>query len=162
MKADPGELELILAQLIDEHRALLGQMDAQHAAMKALDTARMEEAARRQEAARMRIAGLEARRRGVVGQLVRRHAGGAVTLAHVAELYPARREALLGLREGLKAAAQEVVEKGEMAGRLAGAMVGHLNTVVGLLAGAVERSGVYTKNGAPRVAGRIGAIEAVG
>ena len=41
-------------------------------------------------------------------------------------------------------------------------MLGHLNTVVRLLAGAVERAGVYTKDGIPRVASRIGIMEAVG
>jgi hypothetical protein len=45
---------------------------------------------------------------------------------------------------------------------LAGAVLGHLNTVVRLIAGAVEQAGVYTKQGVPQVSARIGVIEAVG
>jgi hypothetical protein len=37
-----------------------------------------------------------------------------------------------------------------------------LNTVVRLIAGAVEQAGVYTKTGSPKVSGRIGVLEAVG
>ena len=49
-----------------------------------------------------------------------------------------------------------------MAGRLASAVLGHLNTVVRLLAGAVEKAGLYTKQGIPQVSARIGVMEAVG
>ena len=42
------------------------------------------------------------------------------------------------------------------------ALLGHLNTVVRLIAGAVERAGVYTKTGAPQMSNRIGVMEAVG
>ena len=45
---------------------------------------------------------------------------------------------------------------------LAGAVLGHLNTVVRLIAGAVERAGIYTKSGVPQVSNRIGVMEAVG
>jgi hypothetical protein len=37
-----------------------------------------------------------------------------------------------------------------------------LNTVVRLLAGAVEKAGLYTKHGVPQVSSRIGVMEAVG
>jgi hypothetical protein len=44
--------------------------------------------------------------------------------------------------------------------RVAQSLLGHLNTAVRLLAGAVERGGgVYTKQGAPKLTRRIGSIE---
>ena len=49
-----------------------------------------------------------------------------------------------------------------VAGRVATAVLGHLNTVVRLVAGAVEKAGLYTKNGVPRVSSRIGVMDAVG
>jgi hypothetical protein len=58
--------------------------------------------------------------------------------------------------------ATTIASRTKVSGKVAGAVLGHLNTVVRLLAGAVERAGVYTKDGIPRVSGRIGIMEAVG
>jgi hypothetical protein len=157
------ELETIVQQLIAEHRKLLAHVDAQQAAMKAMDLKAMDEAAKQQEAARLRIAGLEGKRRSAVGQLARAaRIAEPLTLQKLAELYPARREALLSLRAELKDAIAQLSARTHVVGRLAGAVLGHLNTVVRLLAGAVEQAGTYTKNGIPRVAPRIGVMEAVG
>jgi hypothetical protein len=157
------QLEALLGQLIAEHQRLLAAVDSQQGAMKALDLAAMEAAARAQDSARQRVAAMETRRRLLMTQLVPRQPGaGEPTLQRLAERYPIRAAALLRLREELRAVMQQVAERNAIAGRLAGALLGHMNTVVRLLAGAVEQSGVYTKDGVPRVARRIGAMEAVG
>jgi hypothetical protein len=56
---------------------------------------------------------------------------------------------------------EQLAARNKISGKVATAVLGHLNTVVRLLAGAVERAGLYTKNGIPQVSSRIGAIEAV-
>ena len=85
-----------------------------------------------------------------------------VTLSHLAALYPQRREPLLKLGSELKQLATQIASRSRVAGRLAGAVLGHLNTVVRLLAGAVDsRANVYTTDGVPRVSSRIGVMEAV-
>ena len=57
---------------------------------------------------------------------------------------------------------QQISNRVTVAGRLAGALLGHLNTAVRLIAGAVEQAGLYTRDGSPKVSGRIGVMEAVG
>ena len=158
-----AELESALQQLVAEHRKLLGFVDAQHAAMRAMDLAALDVAVNGQEACRLRIATLEAKRRGVVQLLTRgMKVDGPVTVTKLATLYPQRGEALLKLRDELKAVATTISTRTKVAGKVAGAVLGHLNTVVRLLAGAVERAGVYTKQGVPQVSRRIGVMEAVG
>ena len=76
-------------------------------------------------------------------------------------LHPPRRDALLKLRDELKAIAEEISGRVKISARIAAAVLGHLNTAVRLLAGAVERAGVYTKSGAPKVTRRIGVMEAI-
>ncbi len=49
-----------------------------------------------------------------------------------------------------------------MAAKLSAAVLGHLNTAVRLVAGAIERAGVYTRTGSPKVAARIGNMDAIG
>ena len=83
------------------------------------------------------------------------------TLSQIAEMFPQRKPALLKLRDDLKAAVAAVSARTHVAGRLANAVSGHLTTVVRLLAGAVERAGIYTKDGVPKVSNRIGVMEAV-
>jgi hypothetical protein len=87
---------------------------------------------------------------------------GTTTLSRLAESLPQYKQPLLALREQLKAKVNEVATRSTVAGRVAGALLGHLNTVVRLLAGAVEQAGIYTKQGTPQVSARIGVIEAVG
>ena len=158
-----AELESALQQLVAEHRKLLGLVDAQYAAMRAMDLAALAAAAAGQEACRLRIAALENRRRGVVQVLSRGvKVDGPLTVAKLAALFPQRRDALLQTRDELKAVAATIATRTKIAGKVAGAVLGHLNTVVRLLAGAVERAGVYTKDGIPQVSRRIGVMEAVG
>lgn len=157
------ELEGVLRALADEHRRLLASVEAQQVAMKAFDLKAMDDARNQQEASRLRVATLEAKRRVVVAHVAKGlKLDGKVTLTRLAELHPPRREALLALRDEIKQLAETIAARTHVAGRLAGAVLGHLNTVVRLLAGAVEKAGLYTKHGVPRVSTRIGVMEAVG
>ena len=157
------ELENVLRLLIDEHRRLLAHLEAQQAAMKAFDLKALDDARNQQEASRLRVTSLENRRRATVVLVARalRVDAQTLTVTRLAELQPAAAKSLLKLRDELRAIASQVATRTHVAGRLASAVLGHLNTVVRLLAGAVEKTGVYTKQGVPRVAGRIGVMEAV-
>jgi hypothetical protein len=156
-------LESILQQLIVEHRKLLRHVDAYQTAMRCINVDGMDQAARLQEASRVRIAALETQRRTIVAQLARQHRlAGEVTMSRIAEAAGDRKPSLLALRDELKRTIQQIQSRTFIAGKLAGAVLGHLNTVVRLIAGAVERAGVYTKAGVPQVSSRIGVMEAVG
>lgn len=156
-------LEGILAALIAEHRKLMGYVQAHQAAMRTFNLSAMNDAASLQESCRVRISSLENRRRNTVTALGRLHRmNGLPTVAQIAELYPTRRTSLLALREELRHVLTELGTRTHVAARVAGAVLGHLNTVVRLVAGAVQQPGVYTKSGAPQVNGRIGIMEAVG
>ena len=158
-----GDLEVILAHLVAEHEKLIGQLDEQQAAMKKLDLKALEACSKLQEATRLRIASLETRRRTTVTQIaIALKLPGAATLANVAEASGAQQSKLISLRDRLKDLMEQIATRSHIASRLAGAVLGHLNTMVRLLAGAVEQPGVYTKHGTTQVAGRIGVLEAVG
>ncbi len=141
---------------------MLSLLDAQQAAMKRLDSRAIEEAAREQQASRARITSLENRRRAAVQQIaVALRLGTNPTMARIAEALPQDKPRLLKLREQLKHLIGQVAHRAQVVGRLAGAVLGHLNTVVRLIAGSVEQAGLYTKDGVPRVSARIGVLEAV-
>lgn len=162
-KTPLADLEMLLQQLIQEHQRLLAQLQGQQAAMKKLDTPALEEMAAQQEATRMRIASLETRRRSLVSQLCTGlKIPGPPTIAKLVEHFPRDKARVLALRDKLKEHVAVVSSRATVAGKVAGAVLGHLNTVVRLLSGAVEQAGVYTKQGIPRVSGRIGRLEAVG
>lgn len=158
------ELEALLQELIAENQRLLKHIQSQQAAMRTMDTAAMDVTARQQDASRMRLLSLEARRRNTVTQILQQNnkRGPNVTIAEIAAWYPARSAELLKLRKQLKDVVQQVQTRAQVAGRVAGAVLGHLNTVVRLIAGAVEKAGLYTKQGVPKVSSRIGVMEAVG
>jgi hypothetical protein len=157
------DLESVLQQLIVEHRKLLKHVEAHQNAMKTMALDEIDKAASQQEASRLRIGSLETMRRAVVLQITQQHKlSGEVTITRLAQLFPQRGEALVKLREELKKTIMQIQAKTHIAGRLAGAVLGHLNTVVRLIAGAVERAGIYTKAGVPQVSNRIGMMEAVG
>ena len=158
------DLEALLQQLATEHRRLLALLEAQQEAMRRIDLAAMDVARNQQEACRLRITAAENKRRLLVGQMAKllRQEPAALTLSKLAELHPHRREPLLKVRAELTELASGIARRTHIAGKLAGAMLGHLNTVVRLLAGAVEKAGIYTKAGVPRVSARIGVMEAVG
>jgi hypothetical protein len=164
MSRQLSELETVLASLTAEHRKLLTQIDTQQAAMKAMAVDAMQDATHLQESTRLRIASLETRRRLLVGQLatITRTPANELTIAKLAATYPQRGPVLLKLRDDLRATMAEVARRTGIVGRLANAVLGHLNTAVRLIAGAVEQAGVYTKTGAPQIAHRIGVMEAVG
>jgi hypothetical protein len=80
----------------------------------------------------------------------------------IAELYPQRRQQLLKLRQELMTAMQKVADRSFVANKVAGAVLGHLNTAMRILASAVGSGGIYTNRGTPKMARRIGTVEAVG
>ncbi len=157
------ELESILKQMTIDHLKLLQHVQDQHAAMRNLKLKEMDEATNLQEACRLRIAALEQKRRTLVSQIARSlRLPGEPKIPQLAELFPQRKEALLKLRTELRDAIAQVATKNHVVGKLAGAVLGHLNTALRLLAGAVEHAGLYTKQGLPRLTARIGVMEAVG
>jgi hypothetical protein len=163
MSRQIDELESILRQLIEEHRKLLKHMDAQQAAMRSFDLAGLDQITNVQESSRLRIATLETRRRTLTTQVARGlNIAGELSLTKLAQLHPQRMRELMRLRDELKEVIGQISTRTHVAGRLAGAVLGHLNTAVRLLAGAVEQAGLYTKQGIPRVSARIGMMEAVG
>ena len=100
---DIFNLESLLQQLIVEHRKLLRHVEAYQNAMKKIDLDAMDQAARQQEASRLRIAALEAQRRGIVTQLAKQHRlAGEVTIARLADSIPDRKQSLLSLRDELR------------------------------------------------------------
>jgi hypothetical protein len=158
------ELESLLQELIAENQRLLKHLQSQQVAMRAMDLAAMDAAARQQDGSRMRLLALETRRRNTVAQILQQNnkRGPNITIADIAGWYPTRSAELLKLRGQLKDIVQQVQTRAQVAGRVAGALLGHLNTVVRLIAGAVEKAGLYTKQGVPKVSSRIGVMEAVG
>jgi hypothetical protein len=158
-----SELEALLTELIAEHQRLLKNLAAHQAAMRLFDLKQMDALAKAQEASRARIVTLELKRRAVVLTLGRAHGlGTSPTMADLARLHPQRSAALLRQRDALKELVAQVSSRARVCGKLAGAVLGHLNTVVRLLAGAVEKAGLYTKHGVPQVSTRIGVMEAIG
>jgi hypothetical protein len=163
MSRQVAELETLLGQLITEHRQLLSALEAYQKAMKTFDARAMDESGAMQQACTKRITSLESRRRALVLQIKNQmRIEGELTMAKLAAMHPSRSAVLLKLRDDLKAVATLAVNRSYIAGRVAGAVLGHLNTAVRLLATAVGKAGVYTRDGIPRMTSRIGAIEAVG
>jgi hypothetical protein len=131
--------------------------------MRVLKLEGIEQATRQQETTRLRIATLETKRRGLGQQIARAmRIKEEPTVTKLAELFPARSAAIMKLRDELKGVIAEISARTNLAGRLAAAVLGHLNVGVRLIAGAVEQAGVYTKDGSPRMTKRIGVMEAVG
>jgi hypothetical protein len=158
-----SELENVLGQLIVEHRRLLAEVERHATAMKTFDIAQMEDAGRQQEACRLRINAMEQRRRILCQQMGRAMSQpGELTLRLLAGMFPARADVLLKLRVELRGVVEQIASRTRVSGRVASAVLGHLNTVVRIVSGAVERAGVYTKKGIPSVSARIGLMETVG
>ncbi len=163
MSRNLTELESILQQLLAEHRRLITLLDSQQKAMKSFDLKGMGDSANQQEACRLRINGMESRRRIVAANLARElRVPEPITLKKLAALLPARAPELLKLRGELRVAMDAISSRALISGRIAGAILGHLNTVFRLFAGAIGKAGLYTRNGIPRVPGRIGVMEAIG
>jgi hypothetical protein len=111
----------------------------------------------------MRIVAMEQRRR-LLAQHLGRSASlrGEPTIRQIAAAFPIRAEALMQLRSELKSLIDQITLRTHVAGKVAAAVLGHMNTLVRLVAGIVERAGLYTKKGIPRVSSRIGVMDAVG
>ncbi len=163
MSRQIAELEAVLRDLIAEHRKLLEQVESHAGAMKAFDLATMDQVSSMQRATHGRITALEVKRKAAVRQVAAAmRVEPTVTLSQLAVLYPPRRVELYRLRDELKAVASAVAARNRVAGKVANALLGHLNTVVRLFAGAVAKANVYTKYGVPQVSRRIGVMEAIG
>jgi hypothetical protein len=162
MSRQLAELESVLSSLIAEQKRLLTEVDRHQDAIKTMNSGEIESSQAAQEVIRARIAGLDGRRALLASQLGSPHKVSSPTLTKLAELYPQARARLLAQRDELRDLIVQVQQRNQVAGRVAGAMLRHLNTVVRLLAGAMQQAGVYTKRGLPKMAPRIGVIEAVG
>jgi hypothetical protein len=157
------ELDSLLQQLVAEHRKLLTQLEAQQLSMRRMDAQGIENASRLQEAARARITHLEQRRQWVIGQIANlTKVAMPLKIEQIAKLFPGYGPSLLKHRDELRGLAAEILKRSTIVGRLATAVLGQLNTIVRGLAGVVNQGGVYTKQGLPKVATRIGAMEAIG
>jgi len=157
------DLQSILLQLIAEHRKLLDLLDAQHEAMKKFDLNVMADLMPRQEMSRLRIGELEGKRRAVTRQIaISLKLTEEPKLTRLAELFPQFSEILLKSRRDLRDIATKISHRSQVSGRLTSAVLGHLNTVVRVLAGAAQRAGLYTRQGIPRVGTRVGMMDAVG
>ncbi|HEX4053676.1 MAG TPA: flagellar export chaperone FlgN [Tepidisphaeraceae bacterium] len=158
-----SDLQAILMQLAAEHRKLLDQLEAQHAAMKKFDLVAIADWITRSEATRLRINDLESRRRAVMRQITAAlKLQQEPRLTRLAELFPPQAPGLMKVREELRDLAAKISRRSQGSSRLASAVLGHLNNVVRLLAGAVERAGLYNRQGIPRVVSRVGSMDAVG
>ncbi len=163
MSRQLSDLQSVLQLLVAEHERMLKLMDEQQLAVKKLDVKRIEELAVLQENTRLRISGMDSRRRLLMQQIsAAARLDGSPTIARLAEAFPQFRAALLTLRDRLRALAAAVSAKAQVAGKIAGAVLGHLNTVVRVFAGATEQAGLYSRQGVPVASKRIGVIEAVG
>lgn len=157
------ELQAILTQMTAEHQKLLDQMEAQHVAMKKFDLTAMGDLVTKEEATRLRINSLEQKRRLQVRQIMTNlKLTEEPRLKKLAELFPNQAPPLLKARDDLRDVAKKIMTRSQGSHKLASAVLGHLNTVMRLLAAVVERAGLYTRQGVPRVATRIGVMDAVG
>ena len=152
MPAPLAELENVLVQLIDQQRKLLAELERYQAAMRTMNVQAMEASRSAQEVIRQRIAQIDQRRRVLAG---------TTTLTKLAEMHPQSRVRLLALRDELRNVIAQITQRTHVAGKVAGAVLGHLNTVMRLLSGAMQQAGVYTRHGVPKLAPRIGAMDAV-
>jgi hypothetical protein len=162
MSRQLDELNGVLSLIIAEHRKLLVESEKHHAAIKVINVAEMELSRRRHETIRSEIAALESRRATLARQIGALHKLNAPTLTQLAQLHPTHRAKLLAQRDELRALIGQISQRTHLAGKVAGAVLGHLNTVVRLLGGAMQQAGLYTRRGLPKLAPRIGVIEAVG
>jgi hypothetical protein len=156
-------LESILQRIHEQYRQLAGEVQLQQQAMKRNDLPAMGNSARRQEAIRLRISAQETKRKQLTGELGRLcRVEGEMTIGKLAQLHPQRGPRLLELRDQLKATVSLLHEQMTISSRIAGAVLGHLNVAVQILASAAQSAGLYTKYGVPQVSSRLGIVEAVG
>jgi flagellar biogenesis protein FliO len=162
VSAPIAELEKLLVALVKEHQLLSDAVQLHQDSMRKFKPEELAAAQAAIESSRTRILSHESRRRVVAQQIARLHKLPMnASLEQIAEAAPQYRKNLLRLREELKTLAAQITRKTTVSAKVAGAMLGHLNTVVRVVAGAVQQAAVYTKQGMPTVASRIGVMEAV-
>jgi len=156
------ELQTVLAQLIDEHRKLLKEIDLHEKAIKKVDVKAMEISRLRQEAMRTAISVTDAKRKRCTDLAAAELRITSPTVTRLAEVAGQFKPKLLAQRDELRDVISQITHRNHIAGRVASALLGHMNTVVRLMAGAMQQAGVYTKQGLPVVVPRLGALEAIG
>lgn len=156
-------LEVILRQLVTEHRALLKAAEGHEAALRTYSLDRIEKAAKEQDLARQKIATTETRRRQLTHQLTRQHKLlQPPTLTKLGELYPARAAALKAIRDNLADVAGKIRQKSSLTTRIAQSVLGHVNATLRLVAQAAAGPASYTRRGDPPMpSGRMGVLNAV-
>ncbi|MEL7238190.1 MAG: flagellar export chaperone FlgN, partial [Planctomycetota bacterium] len=146
--AQLDQLEQVLSKLADAQNDLTDLLEQQHQAMTKLNTGVMDNCARRQESLHRRVMQLEHERRSLVLSLAT--AAGlpaGATLRDLADAYaahaPERRVRLLELRDLLRKRSAHAAKRGRRCGRVAGSVLGSINTALRLL----TRSCIYNKSG---------------
>ncbi len=162
MSVPIAELEKLLTLIVAEHRVLSDAVQAHQNAMRTFKVDQLATAQAALELSRTKLLGYEAKRRIVIQQIARLHKiPVTASLQQIADAAPQYRKNLLKLRDELKLITGQISRKTTISSKVAGAMLGHLNTVVRVVAGAVQQAAVYTKQGMPTVSARIGVMEAV-
>lgn len=173
MSTSLDELERLVGLLIAEQKRHADLFARQRAAMISLNADETARIVAEQEQARTRLSAIENRRKALSLQIARelRVALPPETLPTLSQLAGAipdlkRRQRLLSMRDELRGLVEQVSSASHVAGRLAGTMLGHLNSAIRLLSAAMNDAGTYTRNGAPRIStagpARMGVVEAVG
>ena len=142
-----SQLELILKQLVHQHRILLDAITAHEAALRSCDLAQIERSSIEQDIARQKLSAIETKRRMLTHQLGRQHkAVKPPTLAQIAELYPDRRAFLMQIRTDLASIAGAVHTKSQLLSRIAQSVLGHVSATLRLVAHATSGPGVSLMN----------------
>ena len=156
------ELEKLLALLVTEHRALSAAADVYQAALRTFDLEQINAGADAVETSRAKIVMFENRRRHQTLLVARTHKlASDETITQIADAVPAHRINLLKHRDALRTLTAEIAAKNSVSAKVAAAMMGHLNSVVRMVSGAVRQAAVYTRYGQHTVAARVGVMEAV-
>ena len=156
LPADPlAPLEAVLREMLAEHRALVGHLDAQQAGLRVLNAGAIEATTALQELSRRRIATLDARRRQLVRDLTRSTA--EVPLSKLLATLGADRPELVALASELREVVRQASARAKIVGRLTASLLGHLNTAARLLDG----DGRYGKTGTPMHLARPSTLRAV-
>lgn len=163
MSRSISDLINVLKTILRDYARMADLVQQQQTAMRALDQSAMERLHADQDRLRIQLSQLENRRKNSLSAVARAYKLSVMpTLAQVADLEPAHRQEILQLRDDLQRVTQELANRWLMVLRLAGALLGHLNSAVKLLAGATQQAGTYTRQGGTMLSGRIGVVDAVG
>jgi hypothetical protein len=152
-----------MSQLVVEYTRLTATAERYQLAMRALDTAAMDALQHEQEKLRMRLAQMEIRRRTALNGIARFYKLDHLpTLTEIAGLDAGRSGEIRRFQKELREITGRLQRHTTVSQRLAGALLGHLNSAVKLFAGITQQASTYTRHGGPKITGRIGGLEAVG